>query len=114
MTPAQLFAAMKGKQPKTTAEPGRSKTGYRCTLKQRRTELGLTGQDVLDGIGHTGVAANAFHWEKDAHMPSFVDALKLAEFFGCKIEELWVKEPDAEPQKTATTTTASTQHELAS
>ncbi len=100
MTPAQLFATQKNKAPRAAAEPF-TKTGYLCSIKTCRANVGLSVRDVSDALNLK--PANVSQLECNGYLPPLRDALKLAEFFGVKIEDLWVKEPEEIEAKPAVT-----------
>lgn len=66
-----------------------SKTGSELVvhLKDYRTEAGLTQADLAAAIGVTRKTINTI--ENGVFTPSTILALKLAQYFGCKVEDLF-------------------------
>lgn len=55
-------------------------------LKTLRKKMGLTQAELAQEIGVSGRALNS--WECGQRWPKIEDAIKLAEFFGCTLDEL--------------------------
>lgn len=56
------------------------------TLRELRKEIRYTQREVSDG---SGVAFSTYiAYEMGYRMPSLVNAQKLADFFGCKVEDI--------------------------
>lgn len=78
MTPAEAVAA--------TVKPKR-RPKHVCTIRERRTSLGLTLRHVTEATGiNLGHLSGIEHGQG---LPSLPYAFALARFFGCTVEELW-------------------------
>jgi DNA-binding XRE family transcriptional regulator len=61
---------------------------WRCGLKQRRNLLGLSLDDVAEAIG----VCRTTVWQiENGTDPMLSTAARLAEFFGCGLDEMWAK-----------------------
>lgn len=85
MTPAEKLAQSKPPRP----EPKHARRVWHCRLNELRTELGLSQRDVALAVGMSrGGYCQAENWGDDVKLTT---ALKLSEFFGVPIAEIWSK-----------------------
>ena len=83
-SPAQRLAATKPEAHKARYQ---KKTHiWQCGLREQRKRLGLTQRDVADAIGMTVAGLWAIEHGSD---PMLTTAKRIADFFGCSIEDMW-------------------------
>lgn len=86
-SPAELLAAKKKKPRIRRAKPA-SRAVWDTCLREHRTRLGLTIEDVAEAVGlsKTGL------WQVEhGSDPMLTTAAKLATFYGVAIEVIWKK-----------------------
>jgi DNA-binding XRE family transcriptional regulator len=64
-----------------------------CTLLSRRTALDLTLRDIERAIGVSSAVLSTIEHGTD---PQLTTARKIAEFFGCSVEEMWPSRRDGQ------------------
>lgn len=57
-----------------------------CSMRARRNKLGLTLRDVGEAVGMSAAGLSVIEHGAETQMTT---AIKLARFFGCKVEEIW-------------------------
>lgn len=93
MTPAEKLAKANGKlkpvkmKQKRSANTNRCPPVWNCLLRQKRKALKLTILDIEDQIGLHRNTISDIEYGYDTGLKN---CYKLAQFFGCKIEELWI------------------------
>ena len=92
MTPAEKLAEQKKREPKD-ASPNRVLPVFACALRVKRQSLRLSAQDVADAMQISVVTL--YGYEQGRDMPLH-RGIKLAEFFGCPVSELWQPITDKE------------------
>jgi putative transcriptional regulator len=69
------------------------------SVRERRADAGLSQADLAAAVGVTRQTINAI--ERERYDPSLELAFQLASYFGCRVEDLFDPELDAEnPQNT--------------
>lgn len=86
MTPAEQLAKSKQRKrsPRNTVAPRRPI--WVCRLREMREALNLSLRDVADAVGMSNPGLWAVEHGGET---SLTTATKLAEFFGCTIQDLW-------------------------
>jgi putative transcriptional regulator len=91
MTPAEKLAKSKESNPKNGSRPSAVRRVWKCQLRELRTSLDLTQRDVAAAVG---LSAAGYHQiETCGNDVTLGTAVKLSEFFGIPISEIWTK-PD--------------------
>jgi len=86
MTPAEKVASKKPlRKRKLTGNASRPRK-WVCKLREKREALGLSMRDVSENTSYT--VSTLFEIENGTD-PQLTTAMKLAEFFGCTVNELW-------------------------
>jgi DNA-binding XRE family transcriptional regulator len=84
-SPAKLLAAAKPVKvdcrPKINSVPK-----WKCSIRKRRTVLGLHLTEVAKAVGLSDGVVSLLERGRDVRLTT---AKRLADFFGCTIEELW-------------------------
>lgn len=84
LTPAEKTAKSLHKKKKLTLS-GR-KVVWACSILAKRRGLSLTLRDIER---HTGVSSAVLSTIEHGTDPQLTTARRIAEFFGCAVEELW-------------------------
>jgi putative transcriptional regulator len=66
----------------------------RTDLRERREERGLSQAELGEAVGVTRQTINSI--ERGRYNPSLELAFALADFFDCRIEDLFEPEPESE------------------
>lgn len=86
MTPAEKLAVEKKEFPH---KPRAIRRAWNCNLYDLRTALNLTQCDVADAVGLSQAGYNKI--ENTGNDVCLSTAVKLSEFFGKQITEIWSK-----------------------
>jgi putative transcriptional regulator len=62
-------------------------TGIRNRVKELRTGLGWTQQELADAVGVSRQSINSI--ERDRYVPSLMLALTFARVFGCPLDQIF-------------------------
>jgi putative transcriptional regulator len=62
-------------------------TGIRNRVKELRTALGWTQQELADAVGVSRQSINSI--ERDRYVPSLMLALTFARVFGCPLDQIF-------------------------
>ncbi len=84
MTPAEKLAKLKQRSPREAFRE--LPKAFDCNLKERREALGLSQRDVCRA---TMINVSTLCRVEQGIDLTLSRALKLAEFFGCPIHEIW-------------------------
>lgn len=88
MSPAEKLAKAKEKKP-AGSRPQSVRRVWKCQLRELRLALNLTQRDVSDAVG---LSAAGYHQiETCGNDVCLGTAVKLSEFFGVPIMEIWSK-----------------------
>ncbi len=84
---------MSATHPRKRARRNRSIIGTRyvvwaCRIREKRESLNISLDNVAKAIG---IAKNTLWQIEQGGDPQLVTAMKIAEFFGCRVETLWPK-----------------------
>ena len=86
MTPAEKLAKSKRKEPKA---PQRVRRVWKCNLREMRVALNLTQREVALSVG---LSCAGYHQiENCGNDVCLSTCVKLSEFFGKPITEIWEK-----------------------
>lgn len=87
-TPAERLAAAKTQARAKAPKAPRPPRGviYDCALPRLRARLGLSQRDVCRAVGITPAG---YHQVEHGHEVILTTALKLSEFFGVDIKQIW-------------------------
>ena len=92
MTPAEKLAAKLRESP--PVEAGGHNGAAICCMAEIREQLGLKQVDVAGAVGISGGYLSFL--ESGQRWPPLLLAVKLARFYGKKIEELWELPPEVQ------------------
>ena len=92
MTPAEKLAAKLRKNPHVA--PLAADRAAICHLVEARNQLGLTQADVAKAVGIS--VGYICYMENGLRLPTLLLAVKLARFYGKKVEELWELPPEVQ------------------
>jgi putative transcriptional regulator len=62
-------------------------TGIRNRVKELRTSVGWTQQELADAVGVSRQSINSI--ERDRYVPSLMLALTFAQVFGCPLDQIF-------------------------
>lgn len=89
MTPAEKMAKAKLKQERQPHKPPKLRRVWKCNLREIRTALNLTQREVADAVG---LSCAGYHQiETCGNDVCLSTCVKLSEFFGRGILEIWEK-----------------------
>lgn len=90
MTPAEKLSKAKPwrRDPRNKGSGAPRKVFWVCRIRDRREALRLSLRDVA---GAVRLSVTALHQIEHGTDPQLTTARRLAEFFGCGVEELWPK-----------------------
>ncbi len=94
MTPAEELAKLKQRSPRNAFRE--LPRVFDCNLKERREVLGLTQRDVCRG---TQLNISTVCRVEQGIELTLSRALKLAEFFGCSVHEIWKPLPTQQEKR---------------
>lgn len=88
MTPAETLAADKQRQrrPRNTAKLPRNAAWKVCNVREHRERLNLSLRDVATALG---LSVSSYWQIEKGGDPMLRNAVKIAEFYGVGIGELW-------------------------
>lgn len=86
MTPAEKVASKKKPRRKSLSGNTQRPRKWVCKLREKREALGLSMRDVAE---HTGYTVSTLFEIENGTDPQLTTAMKLAEFFGCMVNDLW-------------------------